>query len=232
MIHDDLQPYQIDALELGPMENFVYLITDMASGRAAVVDPAWEAGEIINLAQKKGVRITDILLTHSHHDHINGIDDILAEYDAELHLLRAEAEFWGQHTDLPTLHHGGDEIRLGNTAIHILHTPGHTPGSACYHIDNNLLTGDTMFVFGCGRCDLRGGNPEVMFDTLRHIKETLPQDTLIHPGHNYATQMTSTLAEEIAGNPFLHFEEKQKFVHYRMHEHDKCRHSPYHPVYK
>ena len=103
---------------------------------------------------------------------------------------------------------------------------------ACYHIGDNLITGDTMFVFGCGRCDLRGGDPEVMYNTLRHIKSDLPENTIIHPGHNYATQPTSTLAEEIAGNPFLHFDDRDAFVNYRMHEHDKCRHSPYHPLFK
>jgi glyoxylase-like metal-dependent hydrolase (beta-lactamase superfamily II) len=224
--------YSIHALELGPMENFVYLIEDHATKRAAIVDPAWDVNEVIKLARQHGVTITDILLTHSHHDHINGINDVLKEYDAQLHLLKEEAQFWGQHMDLPTLHHGGDHIQLGKTDISILHTPGHTPGSACYHINNDLITGDTMFVFGCGRCDLRGGDPEVMFNTLKHIKIDLPENTIIHPGHNYATQATSTLAEEIEGNPFLHFDDSESFVHYRMHEHDKCRESPYHPVLK
>lgn len=229
--HDNT-PYSIHAIELGPMENFIYLIEDHVSKRAAIVDPAWDVPEVIKLAKDHGVIITDILLTHSHHDHINGINDVLANYDAQLHLLKEEAQFWGQQLDIPTLHHGGDRIRLGDTEISILHTPGHTPGSACYHLDGNLITGDTMFVFGCGRCDLRGGDPEVMYDTLRHIRNDLPANTIIHPGHNYATQTTSTLAEEIAGNPFLHFDDRDAFVHYRMHEHDKCRHSPYHPVFK
>ena len=152
--------YSIDALELGPMENFIYVITDHASGRAAVVDPAWEVPEILALAEQRGIKISDILLTHSHHDHINGVEQVLQQFDAQLHLLKPEAEFWGKHLELPTLHHGGDWIELGDTEIQILHTPGHTPGSACYHIQDNLITGDTMFVWGCGRCDLSGGDPE------------------------------------------------------------------------
>ena len=222
--------YIIEARELGPMENFIYLIQDKASGRAAVVDPAWEVQEIIALAKKRGVTITDILLTHSHHDHINGIQTILANYDAQLHLLKPEAQFWGRHLDLPTLHHGGDIIKLGDTEIGVLHTPGHTPGSACYQVGNELITGDTLFVFGCGRCDLAGGDPEQMYHTLRKLGSELPKQTIIHPGHNYADKSTSTMEEQNAGNPFLHFDKKEDFIEYRMVIHDKTRESPYHPV--
>jgi len=223
-------PYRIEALELGPMENFVYLISDRASGRAAVVDPAWEVDRVLALARDRGVRITDILLTHSHHDHINGVEAVLNASDAQVHLLKPEAQFWGRYLDLPTLHHGGDVIPLGETEIQVLHTPGHTPGSACYQLGQELITGDTLFVFGCGRCDLAGGDPEQMYDTLRHLAQDLPAETVIHPGHHYAEQETSTLAEQQTGNPFLHFHDRAAFVRYRMHEHDRLRHTPYRPV--
>ncbi len=225
-------PFSIHARELGPMENFVYLIEDHASGRAAVVDPAWDVPTVLALAEQRGVRITDILLTHSHHDHINGIEDVLKAYDAQLHLLKAEARFWGSYLDLPTLHHGGDLISLGETDIEVLHTPGHTPGSACYRVGDQLITGDTLFVFGCGRCDLRGGDPEQMFHTLGDMRQRLPDSTVILPGHNYAAQPTSTLGEQKDGNPFLHFDDLGRFVHYRMHYHDRHRHGPYRPVSK
>ncbi len=223
-------PVAIHALELGPMENFVYLVEDRASGRAAVVDPAWDVPQVLALAERHGVRITDILLTHSHHDHINGITDVLDQYDAQLHLLKDEARFWGSHLDLPTLHHGGDRIALGDTEIEVLHTPGHTPGSACYRIGEQLITGDTLFVFGCGRCDLRGGDPEQMFHTLSDMQRKLPAATRILPGHNYAEKTTSTLAEQVEGNPFMHFDDLARFVRYRMHYHDQHRHGPYGPV--
>ncbi len=219
--------YTIEALELGPMENFIYLIIDNQTRHAAVVDPAWDVPEILKLAEQQGVTITDILLTHSHHDHINGIEQVLDVYDAQLHLLKPEAEFWGRHLDLPTLHHGGDIIQLGNTEIEVLHTPGHTPGSACYHIDDQLIAGDTLFVWGCGRCDLAGGDPEMMYNTLRKLA-TLPDATLTLPGHNYSDKTTATMEEQRQGNPFMHFHDKDKFVDYRMHQHDRIRHSPYH----
>ncbi len=224
-------PYRIHALELGPMDNFIYLIEDRASSRCAVVDPAWSPASIMEHARAHGLRISDILLTHSHFDHINGVDALLREYDAQVHLLKDEARFWGEAPSAPlTQHHGGDRIALGETEIHILHTPGHTPGSACYRLGDDLITGDTLFVFGCGRCDLAGGDPNVMFDTLRRLKQELPAQTLIHPGHNYGAKPTSTMAEQIEGNPFLHFDDREAFVHYRQHEHDRLRDTPYHPV--
>jgi hydroxyacylglutathione hydrolase len=226
----EAQPFKIDVMELGPMENFIYLIQDQATGRAAVVDPAWEASEIIARAKQNGVTITDILLTHSHHDHINGIDAVLHEYDAEVHLLKAEADFWGQYKGATNLHHGGDVIKVGETEISMLHTPGHTPGSACYHVGNDLIAGDTLFVFGCGRCDLAGGDPNEMFKTLKRIQTELPMDTVLYPGHNYAEKTTSTIKEQVEGNPFMHFDHKEDFVRYRMAEHDKIRHTPYGPI--
>jgi len=229
----DLQkPYRIQALELGPMENFIYLITDIATNRTAVVDPAWDVPEILKIAQEQQLQITDILLTHSHQDHINGVEGILDAYDAKLHLLHAEAQFWGKALTKPCLHHGGDRIDLGKTQIDVLHTPGHTPGSTCYLVDDQVITGDTLFVFGCGRCDLQGGDPETMYVTLQRLASDLPKHTCIHPGHNYAVKTTSTMEEQVQGNPFLHFDRQADFVNYRMHIHDKVRESPYGPESK
>lgn len=225
--------YSIQALELGPMENFVYLLHDHASNRAAIVDPAWEVDEVIKLARQKDIQITDILLTHSHHDHVNGIERVLDQYDAQTHLLKDEARFWGGTLIKPSLHHGGDIIKIGESEIEVLHTPGHTPGSACYKLGDNLIAGDTLFVFGCGRCDLPGGNPEEMFSTLKRLRTELPASTLVHPGHNYAPACpTSTIEKQLEGNPFLHFDTKEDFVRYRMQVHDHVRSTPYGAVSK
>ena len=225
--------YSIHSMELGPMENFVYLIHDHASNTAAIVDPAWEVDEMLHYADTKDIQITDVLLTHSHHDHINGLQQTLEHSDAKVHLLKPEAKFWGANLNQPVLHHGGDLIKLGESQINILHTPGHTPGSACFHIGNDLIAGDTLFVFGCGRCDLAGGDPEEMFQTLKKMKTELPASTILHPGHNYAPQSpTSTMKQQNQGNPFLHFDEPADFVKYRMQVHDKIRDTPYEAVSK
>lgn len=229
----DQTSYSVHSMELGPMENFVYLIHDHSSNTAAIVDPAWEVDEVLNFADSTGIRITDILLTHSHHDHINGLQRTLEHSDAKIHLLKPEAKFWGAQLDQPVLHHGGEQIKIGESLVNILHTPGHTPGSACYHVGDDLIAGDTLFVFGCGRCDLAGGDPEEMFNTLKKMKTDLPASTVLHPGHNYAPQSpTSTMASQCQGNPFLHFDETADFVKYRMHIHDKIRDTPYHAVTK
>lgn len=224
--------FKVHALELGPMENFVYLVEDVASRRCAVVDPAWDVDQIVARTGDLGLRVSDILLTHSHHDHINGIEGLLAQANAEVHLLKPEYEFWQHELEKPSLHHGGDELELGDTTIRILHTPGHTPGSACYQLGNEIITGDTLFVFGCGRCDLSGGSPEQMYATLKNMKQQLPQDMLIHPGHNYSVAKTSTVGEQIDGNPFMHYEDEADFVNYRMQVHDRTRDEPYAAVSK
>lgn len=223
-------PTRIHTLELGPMENFIYLVEDIETGRTAVVDPAWEPKTILVYAARHNLTISDILLTHSHHDHINAIGDILEVYDAQLHLTHAEAKFWGQTELRPSLHYGGDILALGETQIEIMHTPGHTPGSACYKTQNQLITGDTMFVFGCGRCDMAGGDPNQMYETLNKITSSLPGDTRVLPGHNYATQPTATLKEQKQGNPFLHMHDENDFVKFRMQLHGKVRQSPYSAV--
>ena len=145
-------------------------------------------------------------------------------------LLYKTTNFWKKDYDNFVINYGGDVIKLGETEIKSLHTPGHTPGSTCYHVGNDLIAGDTLFVFGCGRCDLHGGNPEEMYVTLKDIKTSLDHKTIILPGHNYSIKKTSTLKEELEGNPFMNFNELGKFVNYRMVVHDKIRHSPYGPV--
>jgi len=223
--------YSIHALELGPMENFIYLIHDHDTNTAAIVDPAWDVEEVLDIARSKDIQITDILLTHCHHDHINNIHTVLKHYDAQIHLLHEENRFWKPQLAKPALHYGGDTIKLGNSQIEILHTPGHTTGSACYRLGDDLITGDTMFVFGCGHCKLAGSDPNVLYDTLRKMKTELPGNITLHPGHNYSPKHpTSTLTEQIEGNPFLHFDKKADFIKYRMHIHDLIRDAPYEAI--
>ena len=227
---NDANAYRIHSLELGPMENFIYLIVDTASGRAAVVDPAWDVAAILAEAERLGATISDVLLTHSHHDHINGLRELREHCDVAVHIGTAEADFWAEVPADARRHADGDLIALGATSIRWLHTPGHTPGSACLRVGDDLIAGDTLFVYGCGRCDLAGGDPAQMFVTLQRMKSELPDDIRIYPGHNYSHWETSSMAEQRAGNPFLHWDQVEAFSRYRMETHDRVRDTPYEPV--
>ena len=190
------QTYTIKTFDVGPLANMIYIITDNKSKESAIIDPAWDMSEVYKYIGENDLILKKILLTHSHHDHVNAIDEILASYDLEIHINKKEKVFWKKEYDNFVINHGGDTIKLGETEIRSLHTPGHTPGSTNYHIGDDLIAGDTLFVFGCGRCDLHGGSPEEMFNTLKDIKISLDPKTIILPGHNYSIKRESTLKKK------------------------------------
>ncbi|HYY16911.1 MAG TPA: MBL fold metallo-hydrolase, partial [Gammaproteobacteria bacterium] len=147
-------------VELGPMANYVYFIGDPKTRQVAVVDPAWDVDRIVEMAQEQDLTIAKILITHSHFDHINGVEGLLDRTKAKVYINKAEAEFmkavWPDLVKVGS----GDTTNVGDVQITFLHTPGHTPGSQCFLVQNNLISGDTLFIGACGRCDLPGSNPE------------------------------------------------------------------------
>ena len=128
--------YRIDSFRIGPMDNFGYLLIDEASGRAATVDPAWDAAVITARAEALGVRIDTVLLTHTHHDHVSAIDAFMAH---PVHLAAAEAPAWPDTPAHATLHEDGDVLSLGQTRVTWRVTPGHSPGSSRgrAHVDDH-----------------------------------------------------------------------------------------------
>tara|TARA_Y100000389_G_scaffold123142_1_gene120422 strand:- start:3876 stop:4571 length:696 start_codon:yes stop_codon:yes gene_type:complete len=220
----------VKTFDVGPMLNIIYLIWDKLTKEAAIVDPAWDLTDVLKFITDNKLTLKKILLTHSHHDHVNSIDKILNKYDVPIYINKLEANFWENNYDNLQMTDSEESIYLGKSKIISIHTPGHTPGSCCYSISNNLIAGDTLFVFGCGRCDLHGGSPEQMFKSLKSLKKNLNNDTIIMPGHNYSIKRESTLQEEIEGNPFFSFNNLNDFIKYRMHDHDKTRNEPYGPI--
>ncbi len=198
-------------LELGPLQNFVYLIGCPQTHEAAVVDPAWDVPKILETARQDGMRINRIIITHAHFDHINGVNELLAATDAKVSVHKREAQNLQVEKANLELVEGGQEIALGNLKLSFLHTPGHTPGSQCIRVADCLLAGDTLFVGGCGRCDLPGSDPEEMYKSLTRLSR-LDDRLVLHPGHNYAPSPTSTISQEKGYNPFLRVESLDGFL--------------------
>jgi glyoxylase-like metal-dependent hydrolase (beta-lactamase superfamily II) len=187
------------------MVNFVYAIGDRATGDAVLVDPAYAVGELSSLLAADGMRLAGVLATHYHPDHvggsmmgftIEGIAALLEHGDCPVHVNRAEAP-WVQRTtgvggDQLVLHDGGDVVRVGDVEITLVHTPGHTPGSQCFHVDGRLISGDTLFLEGCGRTDFPGSSPGDMYDSL-HRLAAMPDGTVVYPGHRYSVPSSATI---------------------------------------
>ncbi|HVR44687.1 MAG TPA: MBL fold metallo-hydrolase [Thermoanaerobaculia bacterium] len=198
------------------MVNFCYLIGDRESRECVVVDPAWDVQELVDLARADGMKIVGALATHYHPDHVGGdlfgfeVEGLARLESIEpvpVHCHRAETLGIRRMTGLSesdlVAHDGGDTLEIGKVRIELLHTPGHTPGSQCFLVDGRLVSGDTLFIGGCGRVDLPGGDPEEMYRTLTRRLAKLPASTALYPGHHYGPRATASLAEERRDNYYL-----------------------------
>lgn len=219
------QRLYLKQLEVGPMQNFVYLIGDRDKREAVVVDAAWDVDAIVEQAQRDDMRITAGLVTHFHPDHlggammgmqIQGAAELLARLPVKIHLHRSEAPFAGRIAGLSdsdmVLTEAGDELAVGDLTVKFLHTPGHTPGSQCFLVDGNLVSGDTLFIGSCGRVDLPGSSPEDLWRSLTGTLKALPVETVLYPGHNYSDRTTSTIGDESRKNPYMRFERLEDFL--------------------
>ena len=202
---------------LGPWDNFIYFIGDRPSRKVAVVDPAWHAPTLLAEAERLDVEIAAILCTHSHFDHVNAVEALLETLDVPVHMLAPEVEFSGFRCENLKVSKPGDSVRLGeHLEITMMHTPGHTPGSCSYRLRDGIVTGDTLFVNGCGRCDFVGGDPQTMYATLKSLVDKLPADTIMYPGHDYGPTPTAALDAQLRENPYLAHATVADFVAHRM----------------
>ncbi|MBN1574127.1 MAG: MBL fold metallo-hydrolase [Deltaproteobacteria bacterium] len=209
----------IKQLEVTPFVVFCYIIGSEETKEAALIDPAGEVERILSEVEALGLTVKYIINTHAHPDHIGGNADVVEKTGAEI-IMHEEAakvltlvneKFMAIHGVKPSPEAtrtvvDGDIIEIGDVKLTVLFTPGHSPGGIClYDGGKNLFTGDTLFVAGVGRTDLPGGSMRTMMDSIKNKILTLPDDTIVWPGHNYGPTPSSTVAKERDWNPFLNF---------------------------
>ncbi len=211
------------------MDNFIYLIGDTASREAVVVDPAWDIPAILRRLEADGMELTGALATHYHPDHvgghlfghdITGLAELLGSKPVKVYANPHELEGMAAVTGLSrsdfTPVAGGDTLKIGAVTISFVHTPGHTPGSQCFLVnDRALVAGDTLFIGACGRVDLPGGDPEAMYESLTQKLARLPDEVILYPGHDYGRTPTDSMGSQKHSNPYLQASNLQDWLRTR-----------------
>ena len=207
---------EVKQIFLPRMANFCYMAGDESTRSCAVIDPAFDAGKIMHEVRAAGYTITHVINTHGHADHVSANADIINATGAQLCIHKSDFQQVSGfiNRSLSRLMGGkgspgadcalkdGDTISIGKTELKIIHTPGHTPGSICIYTEGHLFTGDTLFVGAVGRTDLPGGSAATLLSSIREKLYTLPDETIVWPGHDYGDSPFSTIGREKAENPF------------------------------
>ncbi len=202
-------------LELGPMENFVYLVGDADTREVFVVDPAWQVDTVLRKAKEDDLKIVGALISHYHFDHTNGIEELLESVDCPVYVQKRDVPYVGVEAAQIKGMDGGDRVKAGSVEVELVHTPGHTPGSQCFHTRGHLISGDTLFIGACGRTDLPGGSAEELYYSLTQKLAKFDNATVLCPGHNYAERPTTTMGDEKRTNPYLLCDSLQNFLRFR-----------------
>jgi glyoxylase-like metal-dependent hydrolase (beta-lactamase superfamily II) len=187
------------------MVNFAYVIGDREAGEALLVDPAYAVRDLVDLVAADGLRVVGALATHHHADHVGGsmmgralegVGELVGLGGGPVHVNRGDAEFVRRTAGLSdgdiVVHDSGDVVEVGDLRVTLVHTPGHTPGSQCFLVGDRLVSGDTLFLDGCGRTDFPGSDPAAMYDSLTTLA-SLPGGTICYPGHRYSLASSATM---------------------------------------
>jgi hydroxyacylglutathione hydrolase len=205
----------LEMLTVGPFQENCYIIGDVESGVGALIDPGDEAARIAMAVEETGLEIGSIIVTHAHIDHVGAVVGLVDEYACPV-LMHAEAEpmLEGLPTqammmglrfgNVPTVDRhvaDGEVLEVGDLRFRSLYTPGHAPGHLAFYVEDErlVLSGDALFAGSVGRVDLPGGSMEVLMRSIEESLLTLPDETVVYPGHGPRT----TIGNERASNPFL-----------------------------
>ena len=211
------------------MVNFVYLIGDRQTKECMVVDPAYAIADILKIVDQDEMKLTGVLATHYHPDHvggsmmgmkIQGVADLLEKCQVPIHINKHETKWVARTTGLNendlVQHEGGDKVSVGDVSITFVHTPGHTPGSQCFLVEQRLVAGDTLFLDGCGRTDLPGGNPGDLYTSLQTLA-SLPATTIVCPGHQYSALPSANLGDVVSTNHVFRPSSQQQWLEWFGH---------------
>jgi glyoxylase-like metal-dependent hydrolase (beta-lactamase superfamily II) len=202
----------VGKLELGPFATNCYIVGSESNREGMIIDPADKAKEILKRVEDLQLDIKLIALTHGHIDHIGALKKIKEATGAEVAIHADDAGslrkqpltiMLGLFYPIPPppdrLLKDGDSIEVGDLHFAVLHTPGHTPGGICLLGEGVVFSGDTLFNYGVGRADLPGGNESRLMNSIQSRLMTLPDETIVYPGHGIDT----TIGAERKGNPYL-----------------------------
>ena len=191
-------------IPVGYMGNFVYLLGDKKKKECAMVDPAWDVDAVLKEAEKDGMKVVAGILTHTHFDHCNGVEGLIKKTGVKVYVHENEAKFLKEIRSHLVETKEGSKLRIGDVEMTFLHTPGHTEGAQCILAGDKIITGDTLFVGACGRCDLPGGDEKKIAQSLKRLA-SLDGSLMVFPGHAYGDVDSSTIDHERKTNPFMKF---------------------------
>jgi len=192
---------------VGTFQNFSYIIGDEETHTAALVDPAWEVDKLLQECKAGGLSVSHVFNTHSHHDHVEGNDEVVKRTAAKVVAHNTSP----LRKDIPVK--DGDTVKVGLLKVLAIHTPGHCPDHICLLVDGKVLTGDTLFVGECGRTDLSGGDAGAMYDSLNKLMK-LEDAIEVYPGHDYGPKPSSTIGHERRNNYTLKRRTKEEFIRF------------------
>lgn len=200
---------EVFQIEVGMLQNFCEILYCPETKVGAVVDPAWEVDRLLKEAERLGVRLTHILITHTHNDHIEGVKELADATGATVYVHPHEAHRLDPGLRVEQVRDRQD-IMIGRRGVRVLETFGHTIGGICFLADGFVISGDVLFVRGCGRTDFGGGSTAGLWQSLQRLTG-LPEETRVYPGHDYGPTPTSTLGTELLENPFLRCNSFEEF---------------------
>ncbi|MBC2580399.1 MBL fold metallo-hydrolase [Clostridium sp. DJ247] len=198
--------------------NYAYLGIDKSTKGAFVVDPSWDLSQMLEILYKNDAELKKILLTHSHFDHTNMVTKIVNNFNSDVYMSKNEVEYYDYKCANLKCVEDMEVISLGETKIKCLVTPGHTKGSTCYWTGNNLFTGDTIFIEGCGLCNETGGSAEDMYYSINRLSKIIPLNIHVYPGHSFGEPPGKDIGSLKETNIYFQIYDIDKFVRFRNRE--------------